>query len=397
LTQQSSDNSAVHGATAPGFEGVRSAFLEYLNVRGDAGAAFSVYQSGREIVHLWGGQREAGVPWTEDTLVCGFSTGKGITALVIQMLSDRGELDIEAPVHTIWPEFAAAGKTDVTVRMLLNHTSGLPTFEGYQDVVSSDDPASFQRGTAIAAGLAAATPLWKPGTQSGYHSLTMGFLLAEVVRRVTGQTIGQFIRAEIVEPLGLDYWVGLPTSEHHRVAPLIADPEFGSDATFAVSNPDTIGGQALFMGPERRLDAVFGRTFNDPAFRVAEVSAAGPHTDARSLARVYGALAQDGELEGVRLVSPESTELFRTETFEGTDVISKIHSRLGLGYALNSPQRYPMGPHRESFGHPGFGGAMAFADPVSELGFGYVTNEMVVGMGTDYRVLALIDAVYSCI
>jgi CubicO group peptidase (beta-lactamase class C family) len=396
LTQSSITEPTVHGWVAPGFEPVRDAFGENFRSKGDTGAAFAAYRSGRQIVHLWGGEREAGAPWAEDTLVCGFSTGKGITTLAIQILVDRGQLDVDAPVSTVWKEFDTHGKARMTTRMLLNHTAGLPTFPEYERVVNTDDPASFQRHDAIAAALAATTPLWEPGTQSGYHSITMGYLLGEIVRRITGKTIGQFIRSEIAQPLGLDYWVGLPEAEHPRVARLQADLAFGSDDTFTTMNHTTPGGQALFMGPVRGLDAVFGETFNDPAFRQAEVAAAGPHTDAHSLARIYGALASDGSIDGVRLVSPATISTFAQESFSGIDVIANLHSRLGLGYALNSSLRYPMGPNPEAFGHPGYGGAMAFADPISGVGIGYVTKAMVIGMGTDHRVQALTEALYGC-
>lgn len=386
----------IHGSVAPGFERVRDVFRENFTKRKDKGAAFAAYRSGKEIIHLWGGEAGQGQPWKENTLVCGFSTGKGITALAIQMLVDRGSLDLEAPVGDVWSEFAGAGKTGVTPRMILNHTAGLPAFAGYEAIVNTDEPETFQRHDAIAASLASASPLWEPGKYSGYHSMTMGFLLGEIVRRVTGQTIGEYIRDEIARPLGLDYWVGLPPKEHYRVATLQADPEFGSDETYKEMNSTTLGGQSLFMGAARRLDAVFGQSFNDPAFRVAEVAAAGPHTDARSLARIYGALADDGSVDGVRLLSDAMIAKFAEETFNGTDVISKLHSRLGLGYALNSELRYAMGPNEGSFGHPGYGGAMAFADPVSGLGFGYVTNQLLVGMGTDDRVKALIDTAFDC-
>ncbi|MDX6220753.1 MAG: hypothetical protein QOJ48_2434 [Frankiales bacterium] len=389
------DVATVRGSVAPGFERVRDAFGATLTRGAGQGAAFSAYHLGEQVVHLWGGEAEADKPWAEDTLVCGFSTGKGVTTLAIQMLVDRGQLELDAPVSTVWEGFGANGKEAVTTRMLLNHTAGLPTFPDYQRIVSADEPASFQRHEDIVAALAAAAPLWEPGTESGYHSLTMGFLLGELVRRITGRTVGEFIHTEIVKPLSLDYWVGLPQQEHARVAPLQADPAFGNDETFEGMNPSTLSGQCLFMGPARRLDAVFTQTFNHPDFRVAEVSAAGPHTDARSLARIYGALACDGTLEGTNLVSPAAIRTFATETFDGIDVISKIHSRLGLGYALNSPLRYPMGPNEGSFGHPGFGGAMAFADPASGVGIGYVTNYMVIGMGTDARVQALTDAVFA--
>jgi CubicO group peptidase (beta-lactamase class C family) len=387
----------THGRAAPGFERVREVFAETIRADGAVGAALSVYLRGDEVVQLWGGERDRDLPWRVDTLVCGFSTGKGIATLAIQILVDRGLLDLDAPVFETWPEFAAGGKEAVTTRMLLNHTAGLPTFPAYERIVDTDRPASFQRHGPIAAGLAAAEPLWEPGTQSGYHSLTMGFLLAEVVLRLTGVTIGEFIRREVVAPLGLDYWVGLPRTEHYRVARLCADPAFDDDLTYASMNPATLAGQAFFLGEERRLGTVFEQTFNDPEFRVAEVAAAGPHTDARSLARIYGALAQGGTLDGVTLVSPASIREFARQSLEGTDCIANIHSRLGLGYALNSPRRYAMGPNPGTFGHPGYGGATAFADPEAGIGFGFVSNALIADPGTDPRVQELIRALYGCL
>lgn len=391
------DEFSVQGTVESGFEPVRRAFERNFSDRGDVGSAFSAYLGGRKVADLWGGQAALGRPWKEDTLACTFSTSKAVTALAIQILEERGKLDIEAPVAAVWPEFAAAGKQGVTVRMVLQHRGALPWFPDYARVVSLDNPFSFHRYEEIIEGLAAAPPAWPPGTKTGYQSFTYGWILAEVVRRVSGRSLGRFIREEICEPLGArDYWIGLPESEHHRVAPIIPDPVMDSDEVYEMMNPSTPPGMGFVMGPEKRLGRAIRETFDHPRFWSAEQGAVNPLTDARSLARIYAMLAAGGELDGVRIVSAQSIDKYTRVTTYEPDAIWPTTFRIGLGYMRSAKEGFTL-PNEDCFGHPGLGGAMAYGDSRRGLGVCFVPCQMVMGLVTDPRMTALSEALYDCL
>ena len=385
-----------HGEVADGFEAVRERFERNFDELGEGGGAVSVYLDGRRVVDVWGGDAAPGRPWERDTVVLAMSTGKGMVALVAQMLEDRGLVDIDAPVARYWPQFAAEGKAQVTIAMILTHRGGVPWWEGYERVCDLDRPASFQDAEGIAAGLAATAPVMEPG-RLGYHSQTMGFVIGEVTRRVTGLSIGTFFAREIADPLGARFFIGLPAEGRAHAAVVSGDEGFDAADTHAAFNVGTAAGRSMLWGPRRRPGEVIRETFNDPAFLAAELAAAGPVGDARALARIYGALARGGELDGTRLVSPESIERFRTPQVRGTDACWLQEYNLAQGYLLGHMPRHSWGPHRESFGHHGLGGATAFADPVSRVGFGYVTNRFHAGADVDARAQALIDALYGCL
>lgn len=382
------------GRVEAGFERVRNVFTANFAERGDVGAAVAVYVAGRPVVDLWGGEARPGRPWVEDTMVGVFSTTKGPTALTVQVLADRGLLDVDRPVAAYWPEFGAAGKEHITVRQVLSHQAGIITFPDYHEVLELDD--HWGVAEEIAARIAAAAPLWEPGTRHGYHALTFGWILGEVVRRVTGATLGTVFRTEVAEPLDVDFWIGLPAAEHDRAADLIDSPPI-TDPTVAVYvsmfNEDTWTGQAHFVGPDGIRQVA--DAFNSPEYRSAEIPAGGGIGTARGLARMYGALAAGGTLDGVDLVSPASIKAFAEEQVHGLDAVLVFETRYGLGYARPT-ETLPMGPNDAAFGHGGLGGSLAFADPEAGVGFAYTPNQLQFPrLDTTTRSQALIEAVYA--
>ena len=388
----------TRGRADEGFEPVLAAFESNFAEKGEVGAAFCAYVDGVKVADLWAGEAAPGRPWDTDTIAPIFSVTKGAAALVAQMLADRRQLDVEERVINYWPEFGAEGKQDVPVKALLNHTVGLPSFPEYWDLVSFDDPAGWHRQAEIAARLAAAAPVWEPGTQLGYHSITYGWFVAELVRRVDGRSFGRFFNEEVAGPLGLDFWVGLPPREHARVATLIPDDEPPTPEVLAAIEtiePGTTGGAALFLGPEGGSPIDMS---NNPEFWTAEMPAVNGIADARSVARMYAMLARGGEIDGIRVVSAESTAAHTAEQVRGADVVfGGGDSRVALGYGRPTPTGLSFGPHDEAFGMQGLGGALGYADPVSRVGFGYVMNQTRNGGRTDARARALSAALYEAL
>jgi CubicO group peptidase (beta-lactamase class C family) len=386
----------IGGAVDPAFARVAEAFEENFATRADVGAAICVYREGEPIVDLWGGSASGAEPWTRDTIVCAWSTAKPIVALATALLVERGQLSLDQTLTSLWPEFGQNGKASATVRMVLTHTVGLPWFPNHVEVVSLDDPASFQRLAAILSALERAPAVWVPGSRFGYHSWTYGWLLGEVVRRVAGRQVSQFIREELCAPLGIsDVWMGVPPEEHGRVARLAADEALDDDKTASDMASDTPLGRTFLMGPRRRLGQVVRETINDPAFLVAEAPASGIVTNARSLARLFAALAGGGALRGTRIVGSDVLGTFTRETHAGPDSIWPMSWRIGLGIGRSIVGGYTYGPSRGAFGHGGLGGSIVFADPDHDLSFAYVTNRVADGLGTDPRATALIDSVYA--
>ncbi len=386
--------SSSNGFAAKGFTAVRAEFERNFTERGDKGAAVAVYVGGELVVDLWGGEARPGQAWQEDTMVPVFSTTKGPTTLAVQVLVDRGVLDLDSPVSRYWPEFTDAGKETVTLADVLSHRSGVITVDAYEEFLLVDDVWS--EYDLIAERLAASSPLWEPGDRHGYHALTFGWILAEVVRRAAGRTIGTVFREDVAGPFGVDFWIGLPDDQHGRVADLIDAPpatDPGVAAYLAMFNPGTWTGRAHFVGPGGVGQVA--DTFNAPATRRAEIPAGGGIGTARGLARMYAALAGGGTLDGTTLVSPESIELFTAERVRGPDAVLIMETRYGLGYARPT-KLLPLGPNDEAFGHGGLGGSLAFADPKAGIGFAYVPNQLQFPrLDETTRSRALIDAVYS--
>ncbi|MER8030948.1 serine hydrolase domain-containing protein [Streptomyces bauhiniae] len=379
----------VNGTVAEGFEPVAEAFAANFARLGERGAAVAVYRDGHRVVDLWAGTRDVdgSAPWERGTAQIVRSATKGIAATALLLLHQRGLLDLDAPVGTYWPEFKAAGKERTLVRDLLAHRAGVPVLDRPLTPSEAADP------DLGAAAVAAQAPVWEPGTDHGYHAQTYSWLTGELVRRVTGRPVGEFIASEIAAPAGADVWLGLPDSEQARagrVGPLPA--------------PEATG--ALKVRPKRAVADAYAdpasltrRTFaaitplpdeNDSAYRSAALPASNGIATADGLARVYASLI--GELDGgTRLFTPETLHLARTETSTGPDRVLVVSTRFGLGYMLHGPASPLLTP--TTFGHPGRGGPLAFADPASGVSFAYITNGFRSGVTADPRAQALVRAV----
>jgi CubicO group peptidase (beta-lactamase class C family) len=373
---------------AAGFEAVRDAFADNLESGRDVGASFAAYHRGRKVVDLWGGvaDPQTGRPWEQDSIILVFSTTKGATALCANVLAERGELDMNAPVARYWPEFAQGGKAEIPVKFLLSHQAGLAWIDGE---MSLEEALSWE---PVVSALARQTPHWEPGAQHGYHATTYGWLVGEVIRRITGTSVGTFFRAEIAEPLDLDFWIGLPEAQEHRVVPLIPfELPAGSDlkqAMEAFLGPDSGIGKAL-TAPGGALDE---QVWNLRAVRAAEVPAANGVTDARSLARMYASMI--GETDGVRILGQDQLKRATTQLTRGPNaVLFDLDIQFGLGYMVPSSLIVMAGPR--SFGHFGAGGSVGWADPDADLAVGYVMNRMDIGLAGDVRSTNLFTAAHE--
>jgi CubicO group peptidase (beta-lactamase class C family) len=396
----------IRGSVEPGFEQVRDAFAENFEHHGDVGAAVAVYVDGQPVVDLTGGVTTAETPYDDDTLQLVFSSTKGATALCAHLLVQRGLLDVDAPVTDYWPEFGAAGKGEVPVSWLLCHRSGLVDTTRRLTVDEALD------WDTVTSALAESTPAWEPGTQHGYHAVTYGWLVGEVVRRVSGRSIGQFFAEEVADPLGLEFWIGLPDEHVGRVSKLIpmgvpdgltlptppASEGTGSSDGAPGAAPGLIDMLDLLLGPDnlagRALAAPGGAfrnqdTWNDPRTWAAQIPAAGGITNARSLARMYAACV--GEVDGVRLLDDDTVAAAIEPRTEGPDAVLMFPIPFGLGFMRHSEVSSFSGPR--SFGHYGAGGSVGFADPDRRVAFGYVMNQMQFGLAGDPRTAALIAAV----
>ena len=377
----------IQGQVRPRFARVKDAFAGQFR-EGELGAAVAITVDGEPVVDLFAGHADPARtrPWARDTIVHVYSVTKGMTALCAHRLVDRGALDLDAAVARYWPEFAQAGKGAISVRWLLSHRAGL------QALRSQLPPESLYDWDAMCAALAEAAPCIPPGTV-GYHPVTFGWLVGELVRRIDGRSLGRFFREEVATPLGIDFHIGLGPAEEKRAADitqLVPPPELM--AAFASAAGGELPLLALaFVNPAGTGD------HNSPAHRRAELPAINGHGSAAALARVYGALSRGGELDGVRVLSPQGIARARSVQAEGTCALMGIPVRMGLGYWLSQPgvDGFALGPNLEAFGHPGAGGGLGFADPEARVGFGYVTNRMSSSLSVDPRAAALIDAFYS--
>jgi CubicO group peptidase (beta-lactamase class C family) len=364
----------------------------------EVGAAIAFVLDGEIVADLWGGHRDAActLPWTRDTLVNTYSTTKGMTAICAHQLVERGLLDLDAPVAQYWPEFAQADKGRIPVRWLLSHQAGLPAI---RKPLPAD--AIFD-WTAITSALAEQAPWWEPGTRHGYHALTFGHLVGEVIRRVSGKSVGAHFREHVAGPLGADFHIGLDAADDARVAEMIGSlvppapapgaPEIpGPLGQFLrdMNDPSTMAG-AAFNNPPGRSDRV-----NTREWRGAEVPAANGHGTARALARIYGALSRGGTQDGVHLLSRESIDRARTEQAQGPDaVLGGLPMRFGLGFMLRQ-DFMPISPNDGAFGHPGAGGSIGMADPEAKVGFGYVMNKMKMGLVGGPGAFAVLQKFYE--
>lgn len=336
---------------------------------GDAGGSVAVFVNGEPVVDVWGGFADADrtIPWQRDTITNVWSVTKTMTALCALVLADRGELDLDAPVGRYWPEFAVAGKEKVLVRHLLAHTAGLPDWDGPVEEIY-DWPSATAR-------LAARAPRWEPGTAAGYHSLTQGFLVGEVVHRITGRSLGDFFAAEVAGPLGADFHIGLPAEHDHRVAPAVPPPSRDEDYVAGAAD----GGASPSAGTPLRV-----RDGNSIAWRRAQIPAASGFGNARSVALVQSVMACGGAVHGRRLLSRAGCDRAQEEQFQGVDRILGMPVRWGLGYGLFG----------STFGWGGWGGSIVMIEPGDRMAVAYVTNQMREP-GDDNRGMELIMAAYD--
>jgi CubicO group peptidase (beta-lactamase class C family) len=392
------ESGAVSGTWHSAFKAVRDEFVRNFAERGEVGASVSVMLGGVMVVDLWGGVADpaTGTPWRKDTLVHVWSCTKGVTALAAHILASRGQLDLDAPVVHYWPEFAQNGKQNTTVEMLMSHKAGVPAIR------APLPPGALYDWDFMVETLAAEAPFWEPGTRHGYHALTFGFLVGELVRRISGKPLDQFVRDEITGPLRLDLWMGLPASEDHRVAPSLpapppSAPPFPNWLLQALSDPTSVPA-LVFFNNGGYLNPGEADT---RAAREAVIGATGAITNARNLARLYAELARPRVPWRPRLVNDASLVRMGRTISAGNDVFGSIPSRFACGYIKSMDNRRGTPANQDSgilsedaFGHSGFGGSLGFADPRTSLSFGYAMNQQGPGTLLNPRGQSLVDAAY---
>ncbi len=392
------DVPTIWGTCDPRFASVRDALAHNFREHGEVGAAVAVAIDGRLVVDLWAGWADGARsrPWERDTLVDVFSVGKAMAAVAVLMLVERGRLALEAPVARYWPAFGARDKEQVTVRMLLAHRAGLP------GIRRPLPPLAMYDWDRMTTALAEEQPWWEPGRHHGYHVNTFGFLVGELVRRVSGERFAAFFRREIAGTLGADFHFGIGPENDARIAEHLLGGDDTRLADYLVASEEAAGAEheearrdflhAVYANPAGASG--FG-TVNTRAWRSAEMPSTNGHANARAIARVYSALACAGAVDGIRLLAPETIEQARTEVSAGPDLVLRRPTRFGLGFQLTRPE-FPLGSSPLSFGHLGAGGAAGFCDPDARLAFGYAMNQPGPRWQNP-RNRALIDAVYSAL
>ena len=373
----------IHGTVAPGFESVRDAFAANWEHHGEVGASVSATIGGETVVDLWGGtatyddgERE----WSEDTIINVWSTTKTMSFLCCLMLADRGELDLYAPVAEYWPEFAANGKAEVATRHIMSHTAGL---SGWDEPLDMTDLLDHDKLVGLHA---AQAPWWEPGSQSGYHAISQGYLLGEIVKRVSGKSLGTFFADEFTGPLGADFHIGIGPEHDGRIAHVIPpDQNLGAD----VENPPAMALKTLANPP---MDAAYSST---PEWRRAEVPAAGGHGNARSVAAIHTLTANGGSVNGTEYISPEGLDRIFDVQAEGVDQVLGVDMKLGMGFGLPSPMLPVPNPRTCYWG--GWGGSLAIIDTEATLSYSYVMNKMGDGTTGDLRGAGPLMALYMAL
>lgn len=365
------------GFAAPGFERVREAFDAALGE--ELGAAFAVVRDGELIVDLWGGwaDRARTRAWEHDTLVPVFSSTKAVAALVMALLHDRGQLDYEAPVSALWPAFGAHGKDRLTIAQALAHQAGVPGF------LEPIDPDLWLDPPAAATAIAALEPLWPPGSASGYHPLTWGYIAGEIALRAGGRSVGTILREDICAPLGIDFYIGTPEHEHARIAEIKKPSQPGAFGEITAAR------KAAFFTPWANVRR------DSQRWREVEIPSANGIGNARALAKIYEAYATGGVLGASQVLSPEAFDALTKTRWKGDDLVLPFNVSWSAGVIGNSNRFY--GPNPEAFGHSGAGGSCAFGDPVAGVSAGYVMNKQSHHIMADPRALRLIDALYDCL
>jgi len=375
----------IEGKCEPRFEAVRGALAQNLDSGEELGASLVVDIDGHLVVDMWGGfcDQARTVPWTEHTITNVWSSTKTVTSLAALMLADRDELDVDAPVARYWPEFAAGGKEGVLVRHLMSHSSGV---SGLEQPAVVEDLYDWPTATSR---MAAQAPWWEPGTASGYHALNYGHLVGEVVRRVSGKTLKQFVAEEIAGPLGADFQIGAAEADWGRIADVVPPPPLPLD--FDALGPDSLTVKTL-TGPFIEADVA-----NTPAWRRADLGAVNGHGNARSVARVMSVVARGGQAGGVRLLRPETIEKIFTEQINGIDLVLGVPLRFGIGYGLPVPELLPWIPDEKICYWGGWGGSMIIMDTGRRMTISYMMNKMGPGIIGSERSAAYGQAIYEAL
>ncbi|MHA2051484.1 MAG: serine hydrolase domain-containing protein [Promethearchaeota archaeon] len=378
-------NIEIKGYCKEGFESVKEVFAENFTSGLDVGASLALTINGKFVIDIWAGYRDEAQtqPWERNTIVNVYSTTKVMTALCVLMLVDRGKIDLDAPVSEYWPEFAQAGKEKLPVRYLLSHTAGLPGFD------APIEPETLYNWDKCCEILASQKPWWEPGTKSGYHSITFGYLLGQLVRRVTGKTLGTFFKEEVAESLNADFHIGLPEELDSRVGELIPPvPEDPQDQE--ESDPNSIP-YRVFTNP-----ILTGRETLTREWRAAEIPASNGHGNARSVARVGAALACGGSLDGIRLLSLKTIEKVIEEQSYNKDLCLSLPIRFGLGFGLVSKD-IPISPNPRAFYWGGWGGSHVTMDLDAKLCWAYAMNRMMMSLTGGVRTQNIRDAIYEAL
>lgn len=376
----------IHGQCDPAFSGVREALARNFTEHDEIGSAITIYHQGEKAVDIWAGHMdtERRKPWREDTLCIMYSIAKSMCATAVHILADRGQVDLEAPVATYWPEFAQNGKAEIKVRHIISHNCGVC----FADATEPGDVYDYDR---MIAALEVQEPAWPAGSKGAYNTVNIGFLAGEVVRRVTGTPVQQFVHENICGPLGADYQIGVTESDLDRVADLTPNPVGNAMLKQGASGESTLS-RAWKPNPKP-----FGTDQQNSAkFRTSGIPSFGGFGEARAMARIYAMLANGGELNGTRILSPEAVARATvTQWTEEADGMTGRPMRYAMGYAKNPPGATIMGPNENAFGHLGSGGARAIADPDRKLALCFVSNFQSEGMGVGVRTEAIVEAAFA--
>ncbi len=371
----------VHGHTSDRFTRLRETFAANLDTGEELGAAIAVDIDGETVVDLWGGHRDAArtLPWEQDTIVNVWSTTKEITALAVLVCVERGLIDLHTPVATYWPEFAQNGKDAIEVRHLMSHTSGVA---GWDSPFAVEQMYDWEESTSR---LARQAPWWEPGTASGYHAQNQGHLLGEIVRRVSGTSLKQFVADEIAAPLQVDLQIGAKPEDDHRTAEIVPPPPLPIDLDALDRNSPMF---KTFTGPVADANAA-----NTIPWRRADMGALNGHTNARALARTFSVISRGGELDGVRLLSEKTIDHIFDEQSRNVDLVLGVPLRFGIGFALPEPETLPYLPDRRICFWGGWGGSMTIMFPLQRLTISYVMNKMAPGIIGSDRAAAYVTTI----
>ena len=373
----------IHGECDPQFSKVKETFEKLHQEDREIGSCFAVYKDGNPLVDLWGGfqDEDRTKPWQKDNLVTVYSTTKGVAAFCIALAMEKGLLKYEEKVSTYWPEFANNGKEDITVGMLMSHQAGICSPE----TRNVDD---YYNQNLMAEKLAGMTPIWEPGTASGYHSMTFGWLTSELILRVTGKSLGTFFREEVGDQHEIDFFIGLPESEDHRVAELVP---------FDIVRNENSEQQKIELTEAQKSQRNSAGTLdihNTKAWRQAEIPSANGQGNAGGLAKFYSLIVPEDN--SIKLLKDDTVNQMTTMQIEGRDLVLAVQVRWGVGFILNK-HKVIYGPVESAFGHSGYGGSCAFGDPENKIGVSYVMNRMLDNFNADGRSIELINATYDCL